>query len=97
MPTLPTFIDIDGTLTEDPENAFGLPRYGRIEIVRQMIHSGEEVVLWSARGRSYVYTFAQKHGLQRALCISKPSRIVDDNPTIRPMLAVETPEAFFRT
>ena len=45
--TLPIYIDIDGTLTNDGENANGEPNQDAIGSVRTLICNGWEVVLWS--------------------------------------------------
>ena len=94
---LPIYIDIDGTLTDCP-NAGGRPIEERIEAIRQIIDSGQQaVVIWSGGGTDYATQFAKNHGLTGAICIGKPSMIVDDNPDIRPRdrMRVLSPGAYF--
>jgi hydroxymethylpyrimidine pyrophosphatase-like HAD family hydrolase len=94
--TLPIYFDIDGTLTDRPIRG-GQPIPERIEAVRKLIEAGEEVVIWSANGTSYVRDFAVEHGLIGAVCIGKPDKCVDDNPDIRPRdrMLVLSPETYF--
>lgn len=91
--TRPIYVDIDGTLTLDPGRAWGRPHAGRISRLRRLIREGQEVVLWSARGRDYARSFSAHYGIPATFCMSKPDRIIDDVPTIRPGLAVEPPDA----
>ncbi len=93
---LPIFIDIDGTLTSSPR-AGGSPIEHRIKRVADMLSAGTEIVLWSASGTKYARAFAERCGLSAAVCIGKPSLMVDDNPTIRPAgrLPIKAPEDFF--
>ncbi len=93
---LPTYFDIDGTLTDRPIRG-GQPIAERIEAVRKLVEAGEEVVLWSANGTAYVRDFATAQGLAGAICIGKPDKCVDDNPDIRPRARVLglSPEAYF--
>lgn len=93
---LPVYIDIDGTLTLDPERRWGTPVMNRIEHVRALIAGGTEVVLWSGGGTEYARQFAAKYGL-KAVGIGKPAKLIDDNPTIRPLgrIKIVTPRDFF--
>lgn len=78
------FVDIDGTLTSEPNKPQGAPIASRVERVKEFVASGDEVILWSARGREYVEAFAAKNGIGNVTCVSKPDLVIDDNPTIRP-------------
>lgn len=92
---LPTFVDIDGTLTSEPHAAGGPVHADRIAVLRELIASGEEVVVWSARGTAYAQQFCRNHDLN-VVAIGKPDLCVDDKPTIRAAgLKVVSPEAFF--
>ena len=95
--TLPVYIDIDGTLTDDPTKQWGPVIPDRIESVQAMIGRGVEVVLWSGGGTAYVRAFAEKYNLRPAVCIGKPYQMVDDNPTVRPSgrMRVVAPDEFF--
>ena len=95
--TLPTYIDIDGTLTDTPHGQWGAPFEERLRAVRGLIEIGREVVIWSGGGTSYAKAFADKHGLSGAVCVGKPGLVVDDNPDIRPhgRMSVIPPIAYF--
>lgn len=95
--TMPVFIDIDGTLTDDPVNRFGNPLVYRISKVQELLDSGQQVVLWSAGGGDYAEEFAEKYNIYGAVCIGKPALCVDDNPTIRPIgnMKIYSPEEYF--
>ena len=97
MSALPIFIDIDGTLTFAPESKWGEPIHERIKRVVDMLAAGTEVVLWSGGGTKYAREFADRYGLGGAVCIGKPSLMIDDNPTIRPpgRMPIKAPEDFF--
>jgi hypothetical protein len=92
----PIFIDIDGTLTDDPRKAMGKPVWERIEKVIWLISIGEQVILWSAGGETYAREFARDYGIKPYLCLSKPCTMVDDKPTIRTQgnLKIMSPEEF---
>ena len=94
---LPVYIDIDGTLTHEAHSPWGKPHEYRLERVRVMLAAGEQVVIWSANGEKYARAFAARYGLDGALCIGKPGKCVDDNPTIRNrnVMPILTPEEFF--
>lgn len=77
------FIDIDGTLTDTPEKAWGHTRQVLLDKVRLLISLGHSVVLWSARGSDYANAFAVRYNLDVDMCLAKPDYIVDDIPTIR--------------
>lgn len=90
------FVDIDGTLTDSPEQG-GKPIPERIEKLKKLISDGKEVVLWTGGGSAYAKKFAQDHGIVGAVCISKPVTLVDDNPNVRPLgrIQVLDPATFF--
>ena len=95
--TLPVYFDIDGTLTDAPEKQWGKVVQQRLDIVRGLIESGREVVIWSGGGTEYARAFAMKYGLSGAVCIGKPAVMVDDNPDIRPrerMMLMSPPDYF---
>lgn len=96
--SLPVYIDIDGTLTDDGARPNGKPIVGRIEKVRQLLLDGQEVVLWSGNGTKYARAFAARHRLIGVTAIGKPAFCVDDVPTIRPVskMPVLAPAAFFK-
>jgi len=87
---LPIYIDIDGTLTDNPKKS-GKPIEARIDKVRRMAQAGIPVVLWSACGEEYVRVFCQKHCLGVHQMLGKPQFCVDDNSEIRPNLKVQSP------
>lgn len=87
----PVYVDIDGTLTDSPGQG-GIPIESRLERVRQLARSGIEIILWSGGGREYVERFARENNLHGFLMLGKPDFCVDDNPKIRPMWPVRSPE-----
>jgi len=91
------FIDIDGTLTSEPHKKWGPPIHERIQRVRDLIAAGNEVVIWTGGGTAYAAEFAAKYHLDGALCVGKPSVLVDDNPELRPGFAkrIKDPTEFF--
>lgn len=93
---LPTFIDIDGTLTAADRAGAGVVET-RVARVREMIGAGQPIVIWSALGTEYARAFCAQHDIQPLAAIGKPSRMVDDNPTVRPRgrMPVVAPEDFF--
>ena len=94
----PIFIDIDGTLTDNPETAQGKPLWDRITKVIWLISVGERVILWSAGGENYAKAFARDHGIKPELCLAKPYVMVDDKPSIRApgRLKILSPEEFMK-
>lgn len=78
----PIYVDIDGTLTDDPEYRRGKPLQRRIDAVRKMIRDGKPVVIWSAGGTEYAKEFCKHHALIPMAILGKPSRIIDDHPDI---------------
>lgn len=90
------FIDIDGTMTDSPEEWHGNLRVDVLDKVLRLIQNGHEVVVWSARGADYAKEFVRLGNLDVVAAIGKPDVIVDDKPTIRPehRLQYLTPEEF---
>jgi hydroxymethylpyrimidine pyrophosphatase-like HAD family hydrolase len=78
------YCDIDGTLTTNPANGWGPPCPKVIASIKEAIDAGHDVILWSARGKSYAEMFANKHNLNVTSCQSKPDVIIDDNLDLRP-------------
>lgn len=89
------YCDIDGTLTEDSEGAFGVLREDVLEKLRTYLERTPDtrLVLWSGRGGEYAQQFAEAHGIDADYCIAKPHLVIDDNPRIRPYRLV-SPEEF---
>ena len=79
---LPIYIDIDGTLTDDPSGD-GAPIESRVDAVKRMIAGGQPVVLWSAAGTWYARRFAQDHKISVEAAIGKPDFCIDDMESIR--------------
>jgi|APSaa5957512535_1039671.scaffolds.fasta_scaffold16415_2 hydroxymethylpyrimidine pyrophosphatase-like HAD family hydrolase len=77
------FCDIDGTLTDDPENKWGKPNLKRIEYVINKINEGETVLVWSGNGTEYAKEFCKKYGIDPVCAIGKPDIYIDDKPKIR--------------
>lgn len=94
--TLPIYIDIDGTLT-DKELRGGNPLLNRINMVKDLIKNGQEVIIWTGSGTQYAIDFCKKHEIKPLACLGKPHIAVDDNPTIRPHERIQmfNPETFF--
>lgn len=93
------FIDIDGTLTDSPEYG-GKPLIDRIKKIKYLISQGHEIVIWSGNGTAYAKKFAQDNDIVGTVCcIAKPTLLVDDNPTIRPLgrIKVVDPTTFFES
>lgn len=89
---LPIYIDIDGTLTDNPICRGGAPNQARLAVVRTIITLGTPVIIWSARGREYAEKFVAENDIAAQAAIGKPQFCIDDNPTIRPGFKVERPE-----
>jgi hydroxymethylpyrimidine pyrophosphatase-like HAD family hydrolase len=83
MNEFPIYIDIDGTLTDDPEYARGKVIPKRVEKVKKMIEDNVPVVIWSAGGTTYARQFCEMNGLHPLIAVGKPHRCVDDKATIR--------------
>ena len=97
MAGLPTFVDIDGTLTDLPTKMWGQVDRQRLQYLRDLIRDGREIVLWTGGGTEYAKAFAERYDFAPAFCIGKPSLVVDDNPTIRPAgrMRIISPAEFF--
>lgn len=80
---LPIYIDIDGTLTDSPDNRWGRVIPKRIEAVKRLIANGDRVVLWSAGSDEYAKEFAKKYDLKVHAAIGKPRYCVDDKKNLR--------------
>lgn len=78
----PIYIDIDGTLTDDPEYAQGRAVPNRIAKVKEMIEHNVPIVIWSAGGTTYAKRFCEMNGIHPLLAVGKPHRCIDDKPTI---------------
>ncbi len=87
------FCDIDGTLTIPPKDykydgsfgtRFAEPHLQNIAKIKSWIDEGKEVVIWSGSGRKYAKLFCKKYSINPTAILSKPSVMIDDNPTIRP-------------
>lgn len=78
------FCDIDGTLTDAPGAIWGQPNWPLITRIKEAIQHGHRVILWSISGEVYVKDFAKRHGIEGAICVSKPNVVIDDNPKIIP-------------
>lgn len=93
------FIDIDGTLTVDGENANAEILADRLAMIRTRAISGQEFIIWSARGRRYAEAFCIKHKLlfSNVVACGKPGLVVDDKADIRPpgKMVVISPEEYF--
>ena len=50
MPGLPTYIDIDGTLTDLPTKMRGPVDRQRLQYLRDLIRDGREIALWTGGG-----------------------------------------------
>ena len=88
----PTYIDIDGTLTDCPDEP-GSVNAKRVVRVKEMIEKNIPVVIWSARGTQYARTFCEMNGIRPLAAIGKPKFCIDDKSTItRAGLLVLTPE-----
>jgi len=79
----PVYVDVDGTLTHNGAHPWGVARGEAIKKLIAQIARGEAIVVWSARGTTYVTAFCKHYKIKPMLMIGKPSGIVDDNPHIR--------------
>lgn len=87
----PVYVDIDGTLTDTPGRPDGQPYANRIQRLRELMHAGYQVVLWTGGGTAYARRFARQHGLDDAICLGKPGLCVDDNPALSPSMQYAEP------
>jgi len=83
MSTRTIFVDIDGTMTDEPDKSWGSPNLEVIDRVKQLIKDGCEVVVWSAGGTEYAKEFAERCGIKASACIGKPWIAIDDKSEIR--------------
>lgn len=93
--TMPIYIDIDGTLTDDPNFAAGRIKGKRVDKIKHLLTSGIPIVIWSAGGGNYARRFVEMNGLTRygdIIGLGKPRFCVDDCESIRPDLIVRPPE-----
>jgi len=97
MEDRPIYIDIDGTLTDEPVEHWGVPRSERLAKVKRMLAEGMQVVIWSGGGTTYARDWADANGIGGAVCLGKPEFCVDDNPSIRPpgRMRIIPPTEFF--
>jgi len=74
-PTKCLAVDVDGTLVVNGKLNTLVSDYARRKLA-----AGFEVILWSARGKAYAETQADKFGVRDcfSVIISKPGFIVDD-------------------
>jgi phosphoserine phosphatase len=77
------YFDIDGTLTDDPEDKWGNPYVERIDKVRSIIEQGHDVLIWSGNGTDYAKAFCEKYNLHPMCAIGKPDFYFDDKRDIR--------------
>ena len=97
-PDRPIFIDIDGTLTDKP-NQGGKVLDDRVAHIRRLVRQGQSVVIWSGGGNLYAQDWVDANRLQGIVtAIGKPEKIVDDNPDIRPKgrMPIISPDDFFK-
>lgn len=78
------YIDIDGTLTDEPLKKWGNPIWERIRRVEYLVNLGYRVVIWSGGGHDYANEWVRKHQLEGVIALGKPDAYIDDNPNIRP-------------
>ncbi len=97
MTDRPIYIDIDGTLTNNPTTTWGKVLQERIKKIKCLVAENTQVVVWSGNGTQYAKAFCEKHGIEGVVALGKPEYIVDDNPDIRPKerMPVLTPFEFF--
>jgi hypothetical protein len=90
------FVDIDGTMTDNPESKWGFPNKDVIDSVKRAIKKKHVVVVWSANGAEYARRFCSLHKIHPKVCLAKPDVCVDDRPDIRPRdkMVVIPPEDF---
>ena len=77
------FCDIDGTLTDDPEEKWGNPHQDRIDKVKELIEDGTVVIVWSGNGTEYAEAFCEKYGINAKFATGKPDVYIDDKPKVR--------------
>ncbi len=91
------YIDIDGTLTDKGESG-GNPIIERIDKVKKLISKGRQVIIWSGGGLQYAQKFCAENDLFPYAALGKPTILIDDNPTIRPIKKIKyfTPNQFIK-
>lgn len=89
------YIDIDGTLTNQPEQRWGIPYLKRIKKVQQLCKQNK-VVIWSGGGYEYAKKFCKLYNISPFTILSKPDYFVDDNKNIRNKLQYIEPEEIFK-
>ena len=98
MSDRPIYIDIDGTLTDQPVQPWGNALASRLARVRELVAEGRQVVIWSGGGTVYAKAFCKQYGLEGVTAIGKPEAIVDDNPLLRPTgrMSIIAPDEYFK-
>ncbi len=88
------YFDIDGTLTDEPENKWGNPNINRIAKVKDIISNGHDVLIWSGNGTEYAQEFCKKYNINPMCAIGKPDVYFDDKKDIRAVgkMAYMTPD-----
>jgi len=88
------YVDIDGTLTDDPENKWGNIIISRVKKVKEFIDEGHEVVIWSGNGTDYANEFCKFLDIKPYVAVGKPDIYIDDRVDIRSpgKLNFESPE-----
>jgi phosphate starvation-inducible protein PhoH len=56
------------------------PNMKTIEKAKRLAAEGNDVIIWSARGRTYAEKAAKKFGIPAIACLGKPNLMVDDHP-----------------
>ena len=77
------YVDIDGTLTKDPEEKWGEVHQNRIDKVKEFIDNNHIVIVWSGNGIIYANEFCKKYDIKPLAALSKPDYYVDDKINIR--------------
>lgn len=93
------YCDVDGTLTLKPHHPWGPPNEQMIDAIKRRIDSGDQVVIWSARGQRYVETFCAKYGIDAWMMLSKPDIAIDDKTGLDKLCKPRkqfTPEQFLQ-
>lgn len=92
------YVDIDGTLTDEPDKPNGKPIAARIARVKRLIGDPENIVhIWSSRGFAYAQDFCNRNGIYPHKILPKPDVCIDDLPGLRPKgkLKIVNPKDFF--
>ena len=85
-----TYVDIDGTLTDNGSAPWGNLITERLEKLKSQA-PGSRLYAWSAQGEAYVRQFLEYHGIAGMFygVADKPDVCYDDVPTIRPNLQIK--------